>query len=185
MQVPTREDAYALLTEFNRKDRLIKHGLAVEAVMRHMAAKLGHDEEKWGIVGLIHDLDYEQYPEQHCAKTEEILRQRDRARRRCARTTRWRRTSRSPRYDPDGFTTPNGCGALTLALQDSVATICPCGSATGFSSAATERCSRLEPRIAPQGSPSTSDTDRPSRWCDMAWTVTHGRGPIQATLPPT
>jgi len=77
MQVPTREDAYALLTEFNRNDRLIKHGLAVEAVMRHMAAKLGYDEEMWGIVGLIHDLDYEQYPEQHCAKTEEILRQRD------------------------------------------------------------------------------------------------------------
>jgi putative nucleotidyltransferase with HDIG domain len=76
MQVPTREDAYALLTEFNRNDRLIKHALAVEAVMRHMAAKLGHDEEFWGIVGLIHDLDYEQYPDQHCTKTEEILRER-------------------------------------------------------------------------------------------------------------
>ena len=74
MQVPTREDAYALLTEHNRNDRLIKHGLAVEAVMRHMAKKLGHDEEKWGIIGLVHDLDYDKYPEEHCRKTGEILR---------------------------------------------------------------------------------------------------------------
>ncbi len=77
MQVPTREDAYALLTEYNRNDRLIKHGLAVEAVMRHMARKLGHDEEKWGVIGLVHDLDYEKYPEQHCRKSDEILRAHD------------------------------------------------------------------------------------------------------------
>ncbi len=77
MQVPTREDAYALLTEYNRNDRLIKHGLAVEAVMRHMARKLGHDEEKWGIIGLVHDLDYEKYPDEHCRKTDEILRAHD------------------------------------------------------------------------------------------------------------
>jgi putative nucleotidyltransferase with HDIG domain len=77
MQVPTRGDAYALLTEYNRNDRLIKHGLAVEAVMRHMARKLGHDEEKWGVIGLVHDLDYEKYPEEHCRKTDEILRGRD------------------------------------------------------------------------------------------------------------
>jgi len=76
MQVPTREHAHALLTEYNRNDRLIKHALAVEAVMRHMAAKLGHDEEKWGVIGLVHDLDYEKFPEQHCAKTDEILRER-------------------------------------------------------------------------------------------------------------
>ncbi len=76
MGAPTREEAYALLTEYNRNDRLIKHGLAVEAVMRYMARKLGHDEEKWGVIGLVHDLDYERYPEQHCAKTEEILRER-------------------------------------------------------------------------------------------------------------
>lgn len=73
MDAPTREEAYALLTEYNQNDRLIKHGLAVEAVMRHMARKLGHDEDKWGIIGLAHDLDYERYPEQHCAKTGEIL----------------------------------------------------------------------------------------------------------------
>jgi putative nucleotidyltransferase with HDIG domain len=74
MQVPTRGDAYALLTEYNQNDRLVKHGLAVEAVMRHMARKLGHDEEKWGVIGLVHDLDYEEFPEEHCRKTSEILR---------------------------------------------------------------------------------------------------------------
>ena len=77
MQVPTRGDAYALLTEYNQNDRLVKHGLAVEAVMRHMARKLGHDEEKWGVIGLVHDLDYEKYPEEHCRKTDEILRARE------------------------------------------------------------------------------------------------------------
>jgi putative nucleotidyltransferase with HDIG domain len=77
MQVPTRGDAYALLAEYNQNDRLIKHGLAVEAVMRHMARKLGHDEEKWGIIGLVHDVDYEKYPEAHCRKADEILRAHD------------------------------------------------------------------------------------------------------------
>ena len=71
--VPTREGALSLLKEHNTKDSLIKHALAVEGVMRYMARKHGEDEEKWGIVGLIHDLDYERYPEQHCAKTKEIL----------------------------------------------------------------------------------------------------------------
>ncbi len=75
MEAPTREQAYRLLTEYNRNDRLIKHALAVEAVMRHMARQRGYDEERWGIIGLVHDLDYERYPEQHCRKTEEILRQ--------------------------------------------------------------------------------------------------------------
>jgi len=76
MKVPTREEAYALLTEFNRNESLIKHALAVEAVMRHMAAKLGHDIEAWGVIGLIHDLDYEKYPDKHCVMTEQILRER-------------------------------------------------------------------------------------------------------------
>ncbi|MFC2100095.1 HDIG domain-containing metalloprotein [Candidatus Bipolaricaulota bacterium] len=76
MDVPTREQAYALLTEFNRNESLIKHALAVEGVMRHMAAKLGHDVEAWGVIGLIHDLDYERYPDQHCVMTETILRER-------------------------------------------------------------------------------------------------------------
>lgn len=75
--VPTREQAYALLTEYNKTESLIKHGLAVESVLRYFAHKNGEDEEKWGIIGLIHDLDYDMYPEQHCVKTEEILRQND------------------------------------------------------------------------------------------------------------
>jgi len=76
-KVPTREEAYRLLTEYNKNESLIKHALAVEGVMRYMARKRGEDEEKWGIIGLVHDLDYEQYPEQHCRKSEEILRQND------------------------------------------------------------------------------------------------------------
>ncbi|MBW1821803.1 MAG: HDIG domain-containing protein [Deltaproteobacteria bacterium] len=73
--VPTREEAYKLLTEYNKSDSLIKHALAVEGVMRYIARKLGEDEEKWGVIGLIHDLDYEKYPDQHCRKTEEILKE--------------------------------------------------------------------------------------------------------------
>lgn len=71
--VPTRETALALLKEYNQTESLIKHAFAVEGVMRYMARKRGEDEEKWGVIGLIHDLDYEQFPEQHCKKTEEIL----------------------------------------------------------------------------------------------------------------
>jgi len=70
---PTREEAYELLTRYNKSESLIKHALAVEGVMRYMAKKKGEDEEKWGVIGLIHDLDYEQYPDQHCLKTQEIL----------------------------------------------------------------------------------------------------------------
>ena len=72
---PTREDAFKLLTEYNKNESLIKHALAVEGVMRYMARKRGEDEEKWGVIGLIHDLDYEQFPDLHCKKTEEILRE--------------------------------------------------------------------------------------------------------------
>jgi putative nucleotidyltransferase with HDIG domain len=74
-KAPTREETYNLLTKYNKSDSLIKHALAVEGVMRYFARKRGEDEEKWGIIGLIHDLDYEQFPEQHCHKTEEILRE--------------------------------------------------------------------------------------------------------------
>jgi len=70
---PSREEAFSLLKEYNKNEGLIKHALAVEAVMRYCARKRGEDEEKWGIIGLVHDLDYEQFPEQHCRKTEEIL----------------------------------------------------------------------------------------------------------------
>jgi putative nucleotidyltransferase with HDIG domain len=70
---PSREEAFALLKEYNKNEGLIKHALAVEAVMRYSARKRGKDEEKWGVIGLVHDLDYEQFPQQHCQKTEEIL----------------------------------------------------------------------------------------------------------------
>ena len=72
--IPTREEAFALLKKYNQTESLIKHALAVEGVMRYMARKRNEDEEKWGVIGLIHDLDYEQFPDQHCKKTEEILR---------------------------------------------------------------------------------------------------------------
>ena len=73
---PTREDAWKLLREFNESESLIRHGLAVEGVMRHFALKFGEDPELWGIVGLIHDLDYEKFPEEHCTKTKAILEER-------------------------------------------------------------------------------------------------------------
>ena len=72
--VPTREQAYDLLTKYNKSESLIIHALAVEAVMLHFADILGElDKEKWGIIGLLHDVDYEMYPEQHCIKAREIL----------------------------------------------------------------------------------------------------------------
>ena len=73
---PTREQAYALLVEYNDSPALITHALAVEGVMRHFARVLGEDEEKWGVVGLLHDLDYQRFPEQHCTKAREILTER-------------------------------------------------------------------------------------------------------------
>jgi putative nucleotidyltransferase with HDIG domain len=76
-QTPTREEALALLRQYNKNESLIKHAIAVEGVMRYIARKRGEDEEAWGVVGLIHDLDYEQFPDQHCKKTEEILKEND------------------------------------------------------------------------------------------------------------
>ena len=72
-KVPTREEALKLLHRYNENDSLRKHAYAVEGVMRYMAKKRGEDVEKWGIIGLIHDLDYEKFPDQHCSKTKEIL----------------------------------------------------------------------------------------------------------------
>ena len=71
--VPTRSDAFELLKKYNKNERLIKHALAAEAVMSHFAVLYGEDPEKWGIIGLIHDLDYEKYADQHCKMTEKIL----------------------------------------------------------------------------------------------------------------
>ncbi len=59
---PTRSDAWELLTEYTDNPSLLKHALAVEAAMRAYAARFGEDEEAWGIVGLIHDFDYQQNP---------------------------------------------------------------------------------------------------------------------------
>ena len=74
---PTREEAWKLLNEYNKSDALLKHGLAVEGVMRHFAEINGEDTEKWGIIGLLHDLDYEMYHDKHCVKTAEIMREND------------------------------------------------------------------------------------------------------------
>ncbi len=71
--LPTRQEALDLLHKYNESDGLRKHAYAVEGVMRYRARKLGEDEEKWGIIGLIHDLDYEKFPEKHCKKIREIL----------------------------------------------------------------------------------------------------------------
>ncbi len=73
---PTYDEALALLKEYNKTDSLLKHAYAVEGVMRFMARKHGEDEQKWAIVGLIHDLDYERFPHQHCKKMREILQER-------------------------------------------------------------------------------------------------------------
>ncbi|RBP46900.1 HDIG domain-containing metalloprotein [Garciella nitratireducens] len=73
-KIPTREEAYDLLKKYNKNESLIRHALAVEAVMLHFAELFNEeDKEKWGIIGLVHDLDYEMYPEEHCKKTREIL----------------------------------------------------------------------------------------------------------------
>lgn len=74
-RIPSRDEAFRLLQQYTHSDSLIRHGLAVEGVMRYFARQRGGDEEQWGIVGLVHDLDYDQFPEQHCLKTEQILRE--------------------------------------------------------------------------------------------------------------
>lgn len=73
--LPTRIIALELFKKYNKSESLLKHALSVEGVMRYMAKKLNEDEEKWGIAGLIHDLDYEMYPDQHCKMSDKILRE--------------------------------------------------------------------------------------------------------------
>ena len=72
-KIPTREEAIELFKKYNKSESLYKHALSVEAVMRYIAGKRGEDVEKWGLVGLVHDIDYEMYPEQHCRKSTEIF----------------------------------------------------------------------------------------------------------------
>ena len=73
---PTHDEALSLLKEFNKSESLLKHAYSVEGVMRYIARRIGEDEEKWGIIGLVHDLDYERFPEQHCKRSREILEER-------------------------------------------------------------------------------------------------------------
>lgn len=71
-----REDAFCLLKEYNQDRFHIQHALTVEGVMKWFANELGYveDAEYWGIVGLLHDIDFEQYPQEHCIKAPELLR---------------------------------------------------------------------------------------------------------------
>lgn len=73
----SREEAFTLLRKYNQDHFHIQHALTVEGVMRWYAKELGYGEEEefWGIVGLLHDIDFEQYPEQHCIKAPELLRE--------------------------------------------------------------------------------------------------------------
>ena len=72
-QIPTREQALALLREHVLDEKLRIHALCVEGVMRHLARKHCADEEEWGLVGLVHDIDYERFPDEHCHHIREIL----------------------------------------------------------------------------------------------------------------
>ena len=77
MEQITREQAYDLLKEYNKDPFHLQHALTEEAVMKWYAKELGYGEEAqyWGIVGLLHDIDFEQYPDQHCIKAPELLRE--------------------------------------------------------------------------------------------------------------
>ena len=74
----TREEAWQLLKEYNKDHFHLQHAVTVEGVMRYFAEKLGYgsEEDFWGIVGLLHDLDFEMYPDEHCIKEQEIMRER-------------------------------------------------------------------------------------------------------------
>ncbi len=71
---PSREEALELYKKYNNSESLMRHALSVEAVMKHFAELFQEEDiEKWAVIGLIHDLDYEKYPDQHCVKVREIL----------------------------------------------------------------------------------------------------------------
>ena len=75
----TREEAWELLKEYNKEPFHLRHGETVEGVMRYLAQELGYGDEVdfWGNVGLLHDLDYEMWPEEHCVKVQELLKELD------------------------------------------------------------------------------------------------------------
>ena len=77
METIIREEAFALLKKYNKEPFHIQHALTVEAVMKWYAKELGYEEdtEYWGIIGLLHDIDFELYPEEHCLKAPELLRE--------------------------------------------------------------------------------------------------------------
>lgn len=75
MKKLSREEAWKLLTEYTKTPALQKHALAVEAAMAHFARINSEDEEVWGVAGLLHDLDYEEFPEEHCRRAETIMRE--------------------------------------------------------------------------------------------------------------
>ncbi len=70
-----RDKAWELLRKYNKEKFHLRHALTVEGVMKYFAAELGHDPEYWGIVGLLHDIDFEQYTLEHCIKAPELLRE--------------------------------------------------------------------------------------------------------------
>ena len=77
-KIPSREEAWELLTEYNVEEFHLKHARIVEGVMKYYARELGYGEEEefWGLVGLLHDLDFGRYPTEHCVKSQEIMRER-------------------------------------------------------------------------------------------------------------
>lgn len=76
--IPTREEAWELLREYNQDEFQLKHAQIVESAMKYFAKELGYGEETdfWGLVGLLHDLDFGRYPQEHCIKSQEIMRER-------------------------------------------------------------------------------------------------------------
>ncbi len=68
-----RNEAIELLKKYNKEEFHIRHALTVEGVMKYFAKEYGYDEEFWGLVGLLHDIDFEEYPDEHCKKAPELL----------------------------------------------------------------------------------------------------------------
>lgn len=76
--IPDREQALAIFTQYNDSEALLRHALAVEGVMRHFARIFQDpDVDRWGVVGLLHDIDYGKYPDEHCCKAVELLKSHD------------------------------------------------------------------------------------------------------------
>ena len=71
----TREKALEALKKYNKEEFHLRHSFTVEGVMRYFAKENNEDEDYWGIVGLLHDIDYEMYPEEHCKKAKELLKE--------------------------------------------------------------------------------------------------------------